>query len=89
MTVLRPQGYAIAVGADGKSTEWDTHTCAHCQKVIFVKKDPGGFCRRCMKPVCGPCADSGECKPFMKRIEEFERAAIRGRQLDALLRTGV
>lgn len=84
----RPQGYATIVGPDAPIKEWDTITCKHCQRVVFVRKDPGGFCRCCMAPVCGPCADNGSCAPFEKRLEEFERAAIRGRILTELLRTG-
>lgn len=89
---VRPQGYAIVVSPDAPVKELDTITCSHCQRVVFLRptpdgrmQDQGGFCRVCMKPVCGPCADNGKCTPFEKKLEECERAAARGRYLDALL----
>jgi len=72
----RPGGYAIRSGADG-TREWDTFTCSHCQRVVLVeaRQDPstlGGFCRVCMKHICGPCADKGVCAPFEKAMERAE-----------------
>lgn len=59
--------------------ERDTFTCSHCQRVVLVtpRCDPadlGGFCRMCMKHLCGPCADEGNCTPFEKKLERYERA---------------
>lgn len=69
--------------------EWDTITCHHCNVPVFLKgRDPGGFCRCCMRAVCGACADKGTCTPFEKKLEQFEKAALQGRRLDELLRTG-
>lgn len=75
-----PQGYAIVVDPEGPPKEADTVTCSHCQRLVFVGGyvDPtelGGFCRMCMKHICGPCADKGACVPFEKKLEEFERKA--------------
>jgi hypothetical protein len=72
----RPGGYAIRAGEDGVR-EWDTFTCGHCQRVTLVeaRQDPsklGGFCRVCMKHICGPCADNGTCRPFEKALEQAE-----------------
>jgi len=53
--------------------EWDTITCYHCNKIVRVKKDPGGFCRICMKALCGPCADLGKCTPFEAKLEAYEK----------------
>jgi hypothetical protein len=92
---VRPQGYAIVVEPYAPVKEFDTITCSHCQVIVFLRptpdgkqQDQGGFCRQCMKPVCGPCADHGACKPFEKKLEEYERAAVRGRYLDKLFGSG-
>lgn len=58
----------------GKKTEADVRTCTHCQKVILMQawKDDGGFCGKCMAPICGLCADRMDahgCEPFVKKIE--------------------
>ncbi len=76
--MLKPGGYAISVGPDS-THEMDTITCCHCQTIVFLKPqqtgaDAGGFCRMCMKPICGPCADLGTCTPFEKKLEAIERA---------------
>jgi hypothetical protein len=69
-----PGGYAIWTG-DGPVMERDTITCAHCNTVVFLKRDMSnaGFCVKCMKHLCGACADTGECLPFEKQLELFER----------------
>lgn len=82
------QGYAVWTGPSGPPKECDTFTCSHCNKIVFVppKADPstlGGFCRLCMKNICGPCHQEGSCKPFEKKLEEIEardrmRRAITG-----------
>lgn len=74
-----PGGYAIWVGEEGVLREQDTFTCCHCNTIVFVKpaappSESGGFCRLCMKPTCGPCADKGECTPFEKKLEAIERS---------------
>ncbi len=66
-------GYAVIVEPGVPTREWDTITCAHCQRIVRVKADPGGFCRQCMKPTCGPCADKGTCTPFEKRLVAYEK----------------
>ena len=72
-----PGGCALWEGG-GAPIERDTFTCSHCNSIVIVtpKQSPaeaGGFCRMCMKPICGPCADEGCCVPFEKRLEEDER----------------
>jgi hypothetical protein len=84
--VRRPQGYAVVVDPGGKTREFDTLKCWHCQRILFVKpkQDPatmGGFCRNCMQHICGPCADKGVCAPFMKQIEESEERDRRRREV--------
>lgn len=82
----RPGGYATWTDPEKPIREADTFTCNHCNRVVIVqpKGDAGGFCRICMKPVCGRCADLGRCITFEKRMEISEardrlrRAAERG-----------
>jgi hypothetical protein len=79
--MLRPGGYAVIVDPSlPKPIEQDTFTCSHCSKIVFVKATPnlpkpdiGGFCRLCMKNVCGTCADKGNCDPFEKKLERMEQ----------------
>jgi hypothetical protein len=79
--MLRPQGYSLLIDPDIGTVEHDTFTCAHCQKVTFLKAlarpdDQGGFCRKCMALVCKECAGK-ECKPIMKQVEEWEKIGNR------------
>ncbi len=81
-----PGGYARITGPSGKlAQEADTITCFHCQRVVFVKRQPGGFCRTCMSHICGPCVGRGSCTPWLKQIEASEQAAYRRRQWDLAL----
>jgi hypothetical protein len=71
-------GYATLVGP-GYQYEADTVTCCHCNSAWYVrssnpaiKADPGGWCRMCMKAICPKCADKGGCKPFLRKLEEYE-----------------
>jgi hypothetical protein len=75
--MLKPQGYSLLTDPVTGVVEQDTYTCAHCQKVTFVKPfqrpdEHGGFCRKCMALVCKDCSGK-ECKPIMKQVEEWER----------------
>lgn len=97
--MLRSQGTAIIVDPDAPTKEFDTITCNHCQRIVFLRPgpiahgfeagdpacpskahDPGGFCRVCMQPVCGPCADLGKCVPFEVKLLKMEgrKAFLRG-----------
>jgi hypothetical protein len=53
--------------------EFDTLTCEHCNVIVRVKTDPGGFCRVCMRAICGRCADFGKCTPFEKKLDAYEK----------------
>jgi hypothetical protein len=75
--VLRAHGYAIITDPDAPTREFDTITCCHCQRIVPIKPglsaaDAGGFCRLCMEPTCGPCADTGTCTPFEAKLERME-----------------
>lgn len=78
---MRVGGYAVIVGPDAPTKEWDTITCAHCNRIVRCRTDPGGFCRCCMKPLCGPCADKGVCTPFEARLDAYEKRERFRRQL--------
>lgn len=58
-----------------RKQEADVQTCKHCETVLLMQKwkDDGGFCSRCMAPICGPCADrmlNFGCEPAVKKIEQ-------------------
>lgn len=82
----------------GQVVECDVQTCAHCQRILLMQesgeqakingrvswKEDGGFCGRCMKPICGPCADrmlTRGCEPFIKQIEAAMESAYRRKVL--------
>ncbi len=70
----RPGGYAHWYHGDGPDKERDTFTCPHCNGVVFVEPfaaptDSGGWCGCCAKPICGRCADRGDCVPFEKMLD--------------------
>lgn len=85
----KPGGYAIWTNPESPTVERDTFTCCHCGCVVFVKPraapaECGGFCRLCMKPICGPCTDLGKCDPFENKLERAE-ASYRFRRSAGLM----
>lgn len=87
-----PGGYAFVTEAGRVVKERDTFTCAHCNRCVFVQpgtpaSDCGGFCRQCMKLLCGGCADKGVCTPFEKELEK-EEARFRFLKSAGLLEQG-
>ena len=59
-----------------KREQADVQTCTHCQRVLLMDrwKEDGGWCGRCMAPICIYCADrmpTFGCEPFMKKIDEY------------------
>ncbi len=87
----KPQGYAEVI-LDGKTVrENDTFTCCHCNSIVNVKPfqppaEMGGFCCRCMLPVCGPCHDYGLCVPFEKALEAHEKGVLKSLAREALFK---
>lgn len=87
-----PQGYSYIVSPDAArvvfdrfraeeipagTTERDTFTCFHCNRVKHVKprerpEDTGGLCKCCMKLICAKCVAAGNCVPFEKKLEAAE-----------------
>jgi len=60
----------------GKQQQADVRTCTHCQKIVLLQawKEEGGWCSRCMAPICDFCADRMlvfGCEPFMKQVEQY------------------
>lgn len=75
-------GYSIITSPGERAIESDISKCAHCQAVIFLKplckpSEAPNFCMNCYQPVCDKPACQ-ECVPFMRKVEEEERKAIRG-----------
>lgn len=73
----------------GKKSEADIRTCTHCQAVIKMQewKEDGGFCGKCMAPICSFCADKMQtrgCEPFMQQLEKLVDANYRFRQIRKL-----
>lgn len=70
---MRVGGYMVITDPEAPTKEFDTITCCHCNRVVRVKADPGGWCMQCMKGLCGPCADKRSCAPFEKKLEAYEK----------------
>lgn len=73
-----PGGYAILEDPDLGAEEWDTRTCAHCNKVEHVPHgcDPvelGGLCYCCMGLICSECVKADKCDPLEAKLERWER----------------
>lgn len=74
----KPGGYGVTTFDCGQVKETDTFTCAHCNRINFVKpkerpEDLGGLCKVCMGLICSACLDLG-CTPFEKKLEQQEAA---------------
>lgn len=76
--MLRPDGYVIATDLSGAVVyEGETVQCCHCQRQVHVKPhqppgEVGGWCPRCDKFICGPCADLARCLPWEAALERTE-----------------
>jgi len=74
---LRQRGHALIVDPVGGDEELDSITCAHCDRVIWVKpfkhaEAMGGVCTCCGKYYCPGCIGRG-CTPLEKRLDASER----------------
>jgi len=72
----RAQGYITLTSPDAPLVEWDTFTCAHCQRIVKVppRADPadlGGLCKVCNGLICRGCVGK-PCKPWEKKMQEME-----------------
>lgn len=78
-------GYFLNNSSSARKEQADIQLCTHCETVIFLQKwkDDGGWCSRCMAPICGSCADrmlTFGCEPFIKRIETAFETAVKLKQ---------
>lgn len=82
--MLRPHGYII-----NGDIEKDTVQCSHCQRHYDIKpkenpSDAGGWCGRCMKPLCTRCAQKMsvtlKCVPFEQKLDQMEKEDISKRR---------
>ena len=91
MYVLTPHrkgaGYFLDNQALGikERKEGDVQQCSHCERVIIMQqwKEDGGFCGKCMAPVCIYCADRMQtygCEPALKKIEQHFETGEKYRQ---------
>jgi hypothetical protein len=59
--------------------EMDGYTCQHCMHNVKVTKQVDvHWCKTCMGVICDRCWNK-PCSPFMKRIEELEKAVEKQR----------
>lgn len=70
----RVQGYGTIVDPDASTVEFDTYTCAHCNKIVQLRPHapPDGHCLMCNEGICETCAVRGNCDPFEKKLERME-----------------
>lgn len=76
----RGAGYFVNNKDASRKQEDDVLTCTHCQCIILLRawRDDGGFCSRCMAPICAKCADrmlTNGCEPFVAQVERAVKAA--------------
>ncbi|MDZ7355885.1 MAG: hypothetical protein ONB55_22420 [candidate division KSB1 bacterium] len=80
-------GYYVNDKETSRPQEDDVQTCSHCQKVLLMRqwKKAGGFCRRCMKPVCIHCARrmaTFGCESMVRQVDKIVDRAYRRRQFE-------
>lgn len=76
------QGYTIVTGPAPGTGELDSYTCAHCNRVRFVKpmaaaNEMPDVCHLCgdkHRPsfICENCVGKG-CDPFEKKLARWEK----------------
>lgn len=74
----RPDGYLVeALTATGRvQREADTVACCHCGRHVVVQ-GALGWCGRCGRPTCAPCAAAGRCTPLEARLtQQLTRARL-------------
>jgi hypothetical protein len=71
-----PQGYFVEQDAWGVCTKYDTATCHHCQRIMFIAVGTDAnefFCFSCFAPICGPCKQQDRNRPTNKACSHLER----------------
>lgn len=84
------RGYVrVTDPAFAHARESDTITCSHCNRVVEIHDLATGkpkpavvvHCHQCDRKTCVPCAETGRCTPFERKLEAME---ARGRLLAAV-----
>jgi len=80
-----PRGFGFVPGKPlppsapkGVHVESPTYTCAHCGAIVWMdplRTRPHEYCARCDHYVCPTPACSLDCRPLMKLLEQFDKAA--------------
>lgn len=78
-------GYFLNNSSSARKEQADIQICTHCETVVYMQKwqEDGGWCGKCMAPICGSCADrmlTFGCEPFIKRIEAAFESAVQLKQ---------
>lgn len=82
---------AHAIGAphvpSGVKYESAVFGCSHCQRQVILNPQrtrERGYCRKCDRYICDQCttimAQTRECVPFKKVLDEAQEAAFRAEQ---------
>lgn len=59
--------------------ELPTATCPHCNRVVLVGSEDGGWCFRCARLLCQGARCLADCQPFLARVEaSLRRDRLRG-----------
>ena len=71
----KPGGFLITT-LDDSTSEADTFTCGHCQKIVVVKPfmdpaDMGGRCTCCDALICPDCVGKA-CDPIEEKLKRWE-----------------
>jgi hypothetical protein len=76
-----PHGHTYEITTDGGTVSGDTFQCGHCgrhsQLKAFVRpEDMGGFCQKCMQPICSRCAGEKTCDPMEAKLDRWEKQGM-------------
>lgn len=80
MAARRHGGYMIITDPVEGTTEADTVTCFHCQRLVSYQTrgqfaERSGGCRVCGKVICLLCVEVGTCTPWEKQMQASEERA--------------
>lgn len=76
-----PHGFTFETTLEGNVLEGDTMMCGHCgrhsQLKAFVRpEDIGGWCQKCMSPICARCAAEKTCDPMEAKLDRWEKQGL-------------
>lgn len=73
--VRKPDGYTKTTGPHGEIVDCDTLQCGHCAghwEVVAGSGRERGFCRRCLRYICGRPECMAGCLTSEQRLENLE-----------------